>query len=227
MIILLGCTKGGPGKTTHAVNAAAHLTIEGRRVCLVDADEQQHANDWATDRLAQGALVPRVDCRVLRGKVREALLQLAKDYDDIVVDAGGYDAQELRSAMRCADVIVMPFEAGQFEMKAVEKMDELLTVAREYNPRLKALAFINKAETNWVRSRRAQEALAFIGGFDSMKRAVTIVHWRPAQFRNASDVGRSVFEIRGKLAAQCADEVASLLREAVQLVKGPHDVQAA
>lgn len=41
--ITLTNTKGGVGKTTNAVHIAAGLAMQGKRVCLIDADPQAHA----------------------------------------------------------------------------------------------------------------------------------------------------------------------------------------
>ena len=50
MIIAVVNQKGGAGKTTIALNLAAALAAEGRRVLLIDADPQQTAQDWAAVR---------------------------------------------------------------------------------------------------------------------------------------------------------------------------------
>ena len=50
MIIAVINQKGGAGKTTIALNLAAALAAEGKRVLLVDADPQQTAQDWAAVR---------------------------------------------------------------------------------------------------------------------------------------------------------------------------------
>ena len=52
MIIAVINQKGGAGKTTIALNLAAALAAEGKRVLLVDADPQQTAQDWAAVRLS-------------------------------------------------------------------------------------------------------------------------------------------------------------------------------
>lgn len=52
--------KGGVGKTTSAVNLAGGLSERGRRVLLVDLDDQQYATRWAdveiTDNLVEALL---------------------------------------------------------------------------------------------------------------------------------------------------------------------------
>ena len=211
-IYLFGCSKGGVGKSTMAVNTAAHLAIEGRRVCVADGDVQQHANNWCVSRLRAGMGLPRVHGHVLTGSIAEPLRTLAPEFDDIVVDVGGHDSKEMRSAMRVADVLAMPFAASQFDLYAVETMAELIEAAREYNPKLFAVAFINKAETNWVRSRTARAALDFIGSFPVMQRAECFVHLRTAPFTDSIEGGRSVFEL-GRGGQKAADEVAALVAE--------------
>lgn len=211
-IYLFGCSKGGVGKSTMTVNTAAHFAIEGRRVCIADGDEQQHANSWCISRLRAGANLPRVHAQVLSGSIAEPLRALAPEYDDIVIDAGGHDAKEMRSAMRVADALIMPFAASQFDLYAVETMAELIEAAREYNPKLFAIAFINKAETNWVRSRTAHAAVEFISSFPSIRCAECIIHLRTAPFTDSIEGGRSVFEL-GRSGQKAADEVATLIAE--------------
>ena len=56
MILLVGSQKGGPGKSTVATNLCVWLTKRARDVILVDADRQQTANNWATDREEDSSL---------------------------------------------------------------------------------------------------------------------------------------------------------------------------
>lgn len=219
-IYLFGCSKGGVGKTTLTTNVAVHLALlHKHRVCIVDADEQSHSNGWCVQRLMNAPDAPRVSCRVMAGSVAGPVRSLLTEYDDVLVDAGGKDLQELRSAMRVADIICMPFAAGQFDLWAVEVMDELLSTAREYNPKLGALALINKAETNWVRSKSARAARDFIHSFPSMRCAQTTLHLRTAPYYAASESGLSVFEL-GRGADKAATEVANLMQEVADEMGG-------
>ena len=47
MIITVGGTKGGSGKTTVATNLAVIAAADGRDVLLVDADDQETAADFS------------------------------------------------------------------------------------------------------------------------------------------------------------------------------------
>ncbi|MWP62989.1 ParA family protein [Gilliamella sp. Pas-s25] len=46
MIIVVGCNKGGAGKTTTAINLTVALALKNKDVCLVDADPQRSASKW-------------------------------------------------------------------------------------------------------------------------------------------------------------------------------------
>ncbi|WP_150139635.1 ParA family protein [Candidatus Enterovibrio escicola] len=50
MIIIVGCNKGGSGKTPTATNLTILLALQEHDVCLVDADHQRSAARWHQDR---------------------------------------------------------------------------------------------------------------------------------------------------------------------------------
>ncbi len=99
MILLLGGEKGGTGKSTLATNLAAWLAVNDRDVILVDTDVQRTAANWVDRRnLLNG--VPAVQCAERRGNVFHALRDLAKRYEEVIVDAGGRDSEpEQRTTM--------------------------------------------------------------------------------------------------------------------------------
>jgi hypothetical protein len=109
-------------------------------------------------------------------------------------------------------------------MNEVEVMQDLIDVAREYNPELDAIAVINKAETNWVRSSAAAEARAFIASFASMRLAETVVYLWPAPFDKASKRGLSVHEL-GRSGEKASDALARLMDEAGGSVAVPEETQ--
>lgn len=61
MIVTVGNTKGGVGKTTIAVNLAISRTLAGRDVWLIDGDRQGTAQSAISVRSALGRL-PGIAC---------------------------------------------------------------------------------------------------------------------------------------------------------------------
>ena len=167
MIVLVGGEKGGTGKTTLATTLAAARSASGRDVLLVDTDHQGSASHWATVRdeaIASGTALPSVPCVQVFGKaVARQVGDLADRYADVVVDAGGRDSVELRSAMVAADLLFVPVQASQFDVWTLEQMDELVGQASAVNPRLRAAVVFNRASTH-PRVREAEEAEAAAAG---------------------------------------------------------------
>src|SRR3954449_11114177 len=98
VILMVGGEKGGVGKTTLATHLAVARKAAGRTVVLVDADSQGTSSTWSDARKEKD--VPQVPCLSLRGgKVHVELRELAQHYEDVVVDTGGADSKEFRSAM--------------------------------------------------------------------------------------------------------------------------------
>jgi len=192
MIVLIGGEKGGTGKTTMATNIAAYRSSSGRDVLLVDTDKQSSASDWAAVR-EEVESVGRIPCVQVFGKqVSEQLQDLIGRYDDIIVDAGGRDSTELRSAMVVADRFFVPLQASQFDVWTVERMEELVAKAQTFNPRLEASVFINRASPH-PKVREAQEAQEILEEYDNLRFSGVVVHDRIA-FRRAASDGISVSE---------------------------------
>ncbi len=113
MIILIGGEKGGTGKTTIATNLAAKRAMENRDVLLIDTDAQGSANYWAQSRDDSEAKPHRVACIQKFGKGLQAEVQdLAKRYQDIIIDAGGRDSVELRAGLVVSNKAYIPIQPG-------------------------------------------------------------------------------------------------------------------
>lgn len=209
---LFGGTKGGIGKSTMACNAAAWLAEDARReVGVLDTDVQRHAASWARLRLDQDVPVVRAGAAYGAENVLEAIRGMQKVFAHVVVDAGGRDSMELRAAMLAADVLVMPYLPSQFDLYSARDMAKLIGEARRANPKLRVLAFVNRASTNWS-SREGEEARAALAEvFSARSVAATIVHQRKA-FATSVETGRAVLEI-GRRGEPAATEFTSLWLE--------------
>ena len=192
MIILVGGEKGGTGKTTLATNLAAMRAASGSDVLLVDTDRQGSASFWSAVRDEEDGLPP-VPCVQVFGKgVSRQVTDLAGRYSDVVVDAGGRDSVELRSAMVVADRLFVPVQASQFDVWTLEQVDGLVEQVQAINASLRAWVVFNRASTH-PRVREAEEAEALVADFDHLDLAGVVVRDRIA-YRRAASEGRGVAE---------------------------------
>lgn len=193
MIVLIGGEKGGTGKTTLATNLAAWRAGTGHDVLLVDTDRQGSASHWAAVRGDEQGSLPAVPCVQVFGKnVGRQVAELAARYEDIIVDAGGRDSVELRSALVVADRLFVPVQASQFDVWTLEQMDALVAQASAINPALSASVVMNRVSTH-PRVREAEEAEGIVADFAHLAWSGLQVRDRIA-YRRAASAGQGVAE---------------------------------
>ena len=193
MIILIGGEKGGTGKTTIATNLAQLRSQNGHDVLLVDTDKQESANSWAGLREEEGIQPAITTVQKVGKSITRDLLELAKRFDDLVVDAGGRDSYELRAALVAADKIFIPVQASQFDVWTLGNMAELVEHAQALNPKLQAFVLLNRASSNPAVSE-TKEAESLLADFPELIFSGVIVRDRIA-FRKASSAGQGVSEL--------------------------------
>jgi chromosome partitioning protein len=219
MILTVGSTKGGTGKTTLALQLALVRVIGGTDVLLVDADRQGTAQAAVAMR-ADANRTPGLACshfhdeRVLRAQVQ----QQAGKYADVIIDAGGRDSAALRMAMMLSDVLLVPVQPRSFDVWAVHDLATLIDGAQEartdrgLSP-LRVLAVLNLADPG-----SAPDNAAAVEALTDVKQ----VAWLDAPIRrrkaiaNASGLGLAVGELTPRDEKACA-EFAALARNVFQL----------
>ena len=191
MIVTVGNTKGGVGKTTLAVHLAIARATAGRDVLLVDGDEQRTAltfTELRTERLgAPGYTAVALDGPAIRTQVR----LLAPKYDDVVIDVGGRNTGSLRAALTVSDVVLVPIQPRSFDLWAIDHMVTLVGEAKELNDDLRALVVINAADPQGSDNRDTAAALRDTPGMTVLPCTVG----RRKAFPNAAAVGRTVLEL--------------------------------
>ena len=196
MIVLIGGEKGGTGKTTVATNLAAMRALAGRDVLLIDTDQQGSANYWAQSRDEAG-VNPRVACVQKFGKgLPVEVKDLAHRYQDIIIDAGGRDSVELRSAMVVANRAYIPIQPSQFDIWTLNRMDELIETAKGFNPDLQAWVIISRSSTN-PSVHESDDTMEIMGDFPNLGLAGVSVRDRIA-YRKAAKDGMAVCELKPK-----------------------------
>ena len=207
MIILVGGEKGGTGKTTQATNLAQMRASAGYDVLLVDSDKQESASSWAGLREEIGTEPAITTVQKVGKNITRDLLDLAKRYDDLIIDAGGRDSVELRAAMVAADKLFIPVQASQFDVWTLGNMSELVDQAQALNPKLQAYVVLNRASTNPVVSE-VDEARELFNDFENLIFSGVILRDRIA-FRKASAGGLGVNELR-PVDTKAQDEISQL-----------------
>ena len=208
MILTVGNTKGGVGKTTLAVNLAIARTMDGQDVLLVDGDEQRTAMTFTELRAERGGN-PGYTAVALDGPaIRTQVRQLAPKYDDVVIDVGGRNTGSLRAALTVSDVVLIPMQPRSFDLWAVDQMAELVSEARELNPKLRAVLVINAADPQGSDNQDAVAVLEDVAGMTVLP--VTI--GRRKAFPNAAAAGRAVIEPARDKDVKAAAELIAVVR---------------
>jgi chromosome partitioning protein len=194
MIILIGGEKGGPGKTTIATNLAAMRTKALFDVLLIDTDKQPTASYWCSLR-EDNRIEPRVaSIQKFDKAVKTETLALKTKYQDIIIDAGGRDSPELRSALLVADKAIFPLRPSQFDLWTLGRLNTLVETASDLNENLKAYVVLNQASPHPA-AKEVDEAKGFISEFENIILLNSIISER-ISFRRAAIQGMSVTEYR-------------------------------
>jgi chromosome partitioning protein len=209
MIICVGGQKGGTGKSTTAVCLAAWLAGEGKDVLLVDANATQGtASNWAERRLANDG-VPKLTCIEKSGNIYETVRNMATKYDFVVIDSGGQDSKELRTALPTSHLLLTPTRPSQADIETLVYVADLVEKARDFNPQLEARVLITNAPPNPAIKLvdEARELLVELG--ETFSICQTVIFNRKV-YIDALTGGLGVTEMGN---TKAADEIESLGRE--------------
>ncbi|NGX44098.1 MAG: Chromosome-partitioning ATPase Soj [Candidatus Anoxychlamydiales bacterium] len=193
-ILVVGGIKGGSGKSTLASNLAVLRSRSGKRVLLVDADEQRSISDWAEHRESLGVSTPWTTVNLLGASVRAQLLKMSKDYDDVIVDTGGRDTTSQRSALTVAQFFLVPFQPRSLDVWTIGKVSALLNEIKSINPKLKAFSVVNRGDSQGSDNEGAADILK---ESEELTHLSCIIGQRKA-FSNATAEGLGVIELKVK-----------------------------
>ncbi len=192
MIITIGGIKGGCGKSLIATNLTVLRSKYGRKVLLVDADEQGTSGDWTDHRTGLGVETPWTTVRLKATAVRTEVKKMMKNYDDIIIDCGGRDTASLRAALTISNVFLVPFQPKSFDIWTAEKVSILVEEATAFNDRLISYVVINCAGSRGSDNDDAKKILSKVNGLKMLSATVGL---RKA-FSNATAEGLGIFEVK-------------------------------
>ena len=193
MIITVGGTKGGGGKTTIATNLAVMRTRAGHDVLLIDADPQGTASTFTVLRNTDAKDTPKYTCvRLLGEEILNSFESLKSKYQDIVIDAGGRETDSHRAALGIADVALIPFQPSSFDIWELGKAAKVVKEMRTMNKNLKAYTLINLADPRGTDNDAAAEYAGEVEGLLFIPQPIV----SRKSFKRAAASGLSVVEVK-------------------------------
>lgn len=120
-IITIAQQKGGAGKTTMAAHLAVAWAASGRRkVAVIDIDPQGSLTQWHKMReLRMGEGKTTLTFAAISGwRVRNEIDRLSRTHDLIIIDSPPHTDAEARTAIRAADLVVIPLQPSPMDVWA-------------------------------------------------------------------------------------------------------------
>jgi len=193
MIIVLGSIKGGTGKSTISTNLTSMRSAAGKKVLLVDADEQQSSTMWTNRRLSLGINTPWTTIQLSGSLLRMQIEKMRPDYDDIIIDVGSRQIASFRSAIACCNLLLLPFKPRFFDIETLSNLTALINEMIPSNPNIKIHAVINQAD---ARGLDNQESIDTLKKCPEMQ-CIDFTIGNRKSFSNAVANGKGVAELKG------------------------------
>jgi chromosome partitioning protein len=143
MLVAVGNRKGGVGKTTLATNLAAHRAKQGHTVMFIDADSDEYGYMWGSLRRNKGH-EPTILLSKMTGPIYADLMAARDAFDTVIVDVGGKNSPELVFAAGACDVLVVPAEAGQYDVWSLTAMATMIREMHASGKTYKVVPVMNK-----------------------------------------------------------------------------------
>ncbi|URI72871.1 AAA family ATPase (plasmid) [Klebsiella pneumoniae] len=195
-LIIVGGTKGGPGKSTVAQQVAAGLQLKrGKKVHITDIDIQQTTTSWCEERRNNKNL-DLIAFSYIENDIVKHLQSLNGRYEYIVVDAGGFDSEIQREAMLIADIVLLPLRPKRRDLKSLRDLDTVLESVKSSNPEVQIRAVLNQCPSLPSQVSRILSSKDIIESF-GIKCVPTNIYTRNV-YDDAEEAGRSIFEMKGK-----------------------------
>ena len=147
--------KGGSGKSTLCISLAVAAQEKGRSVCILEMDRQATVTDWAEHRKSENPEVAQIDATQL-----DDLMARLRDsaFDYVFIDTPGVDSPGTLSAIRAADLCIIPCRPTPADLRAFKP-----TLAAIYRLEKRFAFVLNQTPPRSYRVRDATDGLAVLG----------------------------------------------------------------
>lgn len=156
--VALIAQKGGPGKSTLAINLAVAAYLDGKQTVIADTDKQQTSNHWYHDRKNLGLTLPYVR-QCFPENIAEFLNTAKKNGADIVfIDTAPHAGPDSVGIAELSDLILIPCRPGLKDLRALKMTVDIIRLSG--NP---ALAVLNACKARSPEPDKAERYLEKLG----------------------------------------------------------------
>lgn len=192
MIVVVGGIKGGTGKTTIATNLAVIRSASGKKVLLVDADEQKSTSIWANQRDVLEIKTKWSTISLVGKALRSQIERMKVDYEDVIIDVGGRETTSLRAAISIADICLIPFKPRSLDIWTLSDVKSLIAEMKPANPNIKVFAMINQADS---KGSDNEGSISILQECEEIK-CINLTIGSRKSFANAASDGLGVTEMK-------------------------------
>jgi len=208
MVIACVSQKGGVGKTTLALGAAAYITRQGATAALVDADPQRTAVTWAA--LREEEAFPISAPPPAPEAVLSEIERWERECRYVVVDGPPRAEALSRAAIIASDLVLLPVEASGASDWAVATTVAQVREAQALRPDLQVAMVLSRYVPRTVIAREIRQHVAE-HGVRLLRSGVA----SRVQLAEALTMGRTIFEWAPR--SHAAKEIAALMDEVQEL----------
>jgi chromosome partitioning protein len=211
--------KGGTGKSTSTINVAHAMTRLGKRVIVVDCDNQRNTFRFFADSHQsdyEKAKTRYENLDIVLGKAyqkdydNEAIEDWSKDYDYAIFDCPPALNETTEEILSYCDYVFVPFELGRFAIQGIAKVTESIAASGvKFGG-----CFINKFDRDNPASHKLEGLLRNELGNRTMKMRIP----SSRVIKNSIDYGETAFEYMGW--AEAAGAYTTLTKEIMKICKG-------
>jgi chromosome partitioning protein len=184
----------------------------------VDTDYQKSSSKWhgrrneTMNRLGDANTLKRIICVETSGKSTIPTIQdMERQHGLVIVDAGGADSPELRSAIITSNHVYIPFKPSVLDLETMEALELIKIHADGYGrDDIQYHAILSQAPSSPSKTELF-EAKAFLGAYDFLQVSEEVVRDR-VPYRMAIRDGRGVVDM-GKSAGEAKAEIELLCYE--------------